>query len=725
MPPRGPGPGEADDPRAGRGRALRVLSMTLAVLAFMPLVPRVDPLEGGGTTLRGAIEVALLGGALLLASAAAPASRGTRVALASPALLTSLAFAAWAGLTALWSPNPVLTLAKSAELAMIACEAALVTRPPSSPGGRPGLADDLALALGGAILALFLFNCAAHGAPLPVKAGEGQVEALGASAEAKRPRLMLAYAHPLIAGDLIALSAVCVFVSSARPALKAALLGAAALLLVLTDARTAMAAAPTAVASVWVAAHFRRRPAAIALAACASALALLALALVFVNGGLPGGLQPDEELYTLNGRVELWEYLWPIFLENWKTGVGFYGSRYLLLDRWAWAGHTHHSVVEVAVCLGVVGLGLLGAIVATAVRAAFRTGDGLLVGVCAYTFIVGNINPILIDTSLPTFLFLLALFQVGLDGPATRGDGPAGSAVVQVLPRGDPLGPVEPPRSGRLPEDQGQVIRVQEQVAAPEAGRLSGEPEGPLQAGPLRPGRGLRHRPRVEVERRPHRDDRHRERVPVFIRPDLLAGAAQAHEDDLRPAGPDPTDHPALLLRRDPPEPGRLMAGDPEPWEPPAEVLPQGVEDLGPAPVQVDRRPRPGRPRAKVEGELRAVDPVGKARPVEEVQRPTHRLAVGHDQVEVVEPIPLRLVEHARHHPVDRQGRDGQGPAGRRRPQDRLDRRLVVDGVDQDPQHAPLAPVDQTPSSEFQRSTFASWISRRIAGTSYRCDQLG
>ena len=64
----------------------------------------------------------------------------------------------------------------------------------------------------------------------------------------------------------------------------------------------------------------------------------------------------EKDIYTLNGRTELW---WDVVLlvqENWCIGVGFYGSRYVLMNTWPWAGHTHNSFLEVALGTGVVGL---------------------------------------------------------------------------------------------------------------------------------------------------------------------------------------------------------------------------------------------------------------------------------------------------------------------------------------------------------------------------------
>jgi len=245
----------------------------------------------------------------------------------------------------------------------------------------------------------------------------------GAAGAGHRARLHIAYAHPLIAGDMIALTAITLAASSARPALKATGLAAALLLIVLTDSRTAMAATPTALLALWIAGNAHRYPRAIGIAAAAAGLVASGLGLLIVNGFLFENIRLGAELLTLNGRVELWQHVWPIFVENWATGIGFYGSRYVLLSKWSWAGHTHHSLVEVALGTGVVGLALFLTLLGLAARAIVRTRDRLLVGVSVYVLIIANIDPILIDTCLPTFVFFVALFRASAIRPPGGGAG--------------------------------------------------------------------------------------------------------------------------------------------------------------------------------------------------------------------------------------------------------------------------------------------------------------
>jgi O-antigen ligase len=139
-------------------------------------------------------------------------------------------------------------------------------------------------------------------------------------------------------------------------------------------------------------------------------LALLALA---AAGGCGTGaaLDPNTEkdIDTLSGRTELW---WDVVLlvqKHWCIGVGFYASRYFLLNTWDWAGHTHNSFLEVALSTGVVGLVICTLFVGHVARAIWRTRDGLLLGTAAYCMIIGNINPLIFYPGLQMFVLMVAL----------------------------------------------------------------------------------------------------------------------------------------------------------------------------------------------------------------------------------------------------------------------------------------------------------------------------
>src|SRR5436190_1172473 len=111
--------GEAVGPRVDRllpaGSARLMLALAAIVLAFVPLVPPVDALEGGMTS-RGIIEFGLILAALALLAVYLKLQGGFSFDVKSPAFLVITAYCWWCMISAIWSPNPILSVAKVAEL---------------------------------------------------------------------------------------------------------------------------------------------------------------------------------------------------------------------------------------------------------------------------------------------------------------------------------------------------------------------------------------------------------------------------------------------------------------------------------------------------------------------------------------------------------------------------------------------------------------------------------
>ncbi|MHC5537730.1 O-antigen ligase family protein [Singulisphaera rosea] len=333
----------------------------------------------------------------------------SRIALNSPEAWVLLTFCVWAATSAIWAPNPVLALAKSVELALIGF-CAITIAATALPGER-GLRDDVAIALGASVAVLMVFNLVVHHTPLPLQLDSfEELGSFGSPLEVKRPRLVLAYAPPLLAGDLLSLLVIALAVSEMGLLAKVIGLLGSAWLLMLTDARTAFLAVPAAIGAALILGTFRVSALALVGLAASFIATVLAIVMMFLNNGsVTGGLDLGEDFYTVSGRMDLWQFSWPIILDQWMTGIGFYGSRYLLLPRWFWAGHTHNSFVEVALCLGLLGLVILCVFIGISVWKALKTSDRLLVSMLVYTGIIGNINPIIFDPTLPMFYLLLAL----------------------------------------------------------------------------------------------------------------------------------------------------------------------------------------------------------------------------------------------------------------------------------------------------------------------------
>lgn len=197
------------------GSALLFTSLILVILAFIPLVPPDDAIKGGGFTLRGVIEFGLILAGLFLMAAYARHKNLFLVDFRNSSFVIITLFVCWTVVSSLWSPNPVLSIAKGAELWAITLAAIMfVTLARQHHNERNQLETMLAVGLIAVLSILVLANIYYWGTPLPSTGNETlPLHLLGEEPPvlAERPRLLLAYAHPLLTGDFLALSVVCLF----------------------------------------------------------------------------------------------------------------------------------------------------------------------------------------------------------------------------------------------------------------------------------------------------------------------------------------------------------------------------------------------------------------------------------------------------------------------------------------------------------------------------------
>lgn len=62
-----------------------------------------------------------------------------------------------------------------------------------------------------------------------------------------------------------------------------------------------------------------------------------------------------EEVFTVNGRVELWKTVIPLIENSLGLGFGLDGAREVLLDAFDWSGNSHNAVLEVMLAAGLPG----------------------------------------------------------------------------------------------------------------------------------------------------------------------------------------------------------------------------------------------------------------------------------------------------------------------------------------------------------------------------------
>ena len=392
-----------------------IVALGFIVLAFVPLVPGVDALEGGVTT-RGVIEFGLILSGLALMAVYLKWQGAFSFDLKSPVFLLISLFCFWGVVSSIWSPNPVLTIAKSAELWCISLVAVMFTTLVMRSNMTKGkLETVLALSMVAVICGLVVANLFYWGVPLPTT-GDASLsfDLIGEEPSLDRPQLILAYQHPLLTADLLALSVIGLFLSDLRKRWKFILIPGVLMLLWLTDAR-----GPTGgllVAMVALAVLKLRGNNLRAIAVMLAISIGLAAVLLFQNS-LPAAFASlmTDDVSTLNSRTDLWAGSLPQVLARPILGTGYYASRYVLIKDFKWAGHAHNSFLEVQITTGVIGLLILGGFVLYLFREILTTRNALLLGVTLYCLIQGMLNPLFFNPGLAMFVLTIASIHAGFD----------------------------------------------------------------------------------------------------------------------------------------------------------------------------------------------------------------------------------------------------------------------------------------------------------------------
>jgi O-antigen ligase len=391
-----------------------VVALALIVLAFVPLVMPADVLEGGGTTTRGFIEFGLILAGLALLAIYLKRQGAFSFDLKSPVFLIISLFTFWGVLSSIWSPNPVLSIAKSVELWCLTVAAVMfVTLVARSQITNGKLETILGLSMVAVICGLLVANIFYWGALLPTTADASlPLDFIAEEPALERPQLILAYQHPLLTGDLLALSVICLFLSDLRKVWKVILIPGALALLWLTDARGPTGGLMVALVALAVLKLRRNDVRAIAVML---AISVGLAAVLFFQNRLPAALASlmTDDVSTLNSRTELWASSMSHVLAQPILGTGYYASRYLLIKDFKWAGHAHNSFLEVQMTTGVIGLLMLCTFVLFVIKKILTTRNALLLGVTLYCLIQGTLNPLLFNPGLAMFLLTIAVLNAG------------------------------------------------------------------------------------------------------------------------------------------------------------------------------------------------------------------------------------------------------------------------------------------------------------------------
>ena len=277
-----------------------------------------------------------------------------------------VAYALFAGTSALWSPTPTLTLVRTGQL-FVVLAVGMALRRVRGPSA--------VLEAVGMPLLVYVGACAVAAKLFPWAKGT-QVDYLGFH------RFSWFSVHPITAATAAAAAALFVVVdlSFAEDRWRArrfgvptwSLLPPLLAVLAATNSRGPLFAFVAAVGALVLLRHLGRLGGALLVAAVAGLVLLVLvtgitpddlMARVAGGGGPLAKLllrgQTADEVSGLTGRTELWEAAEQIIAANWRVGVGYQGSRGLLLAVEAWAAYAHNALLQTLLDLGVTGAALL------------------------------------------------------------------------------------------------------------------------------------------------------------------------------------------------------------------------------------------------------------------------------------------------------------------------------------------------------------------------------
>lgn len=362
------------------------------------------------------------------------ASRLNRRRLAKAEIIV-IAYTSIAAVSILWSLAPVLTLVRSAQLAVIALLAMITARVFTPTNGLRTVFT---------VVAAFVLVCSALAIVFPFAAGafvDGEHEGF---------RFAWFAAHPIEVGTFAAIAALglistLLFRDKARPYRPLAIPTSIVVILLVAVLAASAARGPILAFGVGLLTlllmtlEARARAALILVSAAAVATFFVVGPDVYawldsVSSGdsrltfmLFRG-QSAQDVLELNGRLALWGELRPAIADRLFLGQGYLASRSIILDTAEWAAAAHNALLQSVLDLGIVGsltlVALIGAGTLGAARARTQWGRAAIASLVAFLVI----NSISTESFAGTpgfemFLVFLCAIYAGWDAADTSVEG--------------------------------------------------------------------------------------------------------------------------------------------------------------------------------------------------------------------------------------------------------------------------------------------------------------
>ncbi len=397
-------------PKSERAEQFILILITILLFgAFIPLTPGDGDGRSAGLNARRLTEIGMLilgsgGLGLFLLKKGKPQEFKS-----SPTFLIVSLFSSWALISALWSPSPIVTIAKSGELWLLAAGAdLLVPYFRQYFKSKQAVSDIMAWIVSITVLLLFCQNILLHG-DLFYKQGIDED-----NPEYSRPRLHLGYLHALLGADLVSMGSFFILLSRMGWLYKVPLLGLFLITLIQADAR-----GPTAgyllVIILFFVVKVQRMDYRIL-----GAMTVVT-SLIWLYAFDPGiffskisGVADRGDTGSLNGRDVIWSFTLEKIMDQPLMGYSYAGSRFVLLDRFPHAGHAHNATLDIFLTTGIIGVSVYVLFVVYSAYLTYRSRDLQVAGMSLYCMMHGLLNPLHFVPGFAMFFLMLSYKQAEL-----------------------------------------------------------------------------------------------------------------------------------------------------------------------------------------------------------------------------------------------------------------------------------------------------------------------
>src|SRR5271166_2224651 len=236
--------------------------------------------------------------------------------------------------------------------------------------------------------------------------------------------------------------------------------------------------------------------------------------------------------------------------------------------------------------------------------------------------------------------------------------------------------------SNRLKRYQEEIGWIEIEVTLPEPLGFRSEAKEPLEAYAAHPVRSLLNKAGQKRKGCTHCQNRHGKHVLKLKGKGLLARTSEADQRNRRSRCTNLFGEFKLLIGREPPEFGRLCARNYQLRTVDPQAPLHLAQDLRSAAVQKDRHSFLSGTITEPPGKARTPDPIGQPRRMKPVQNPADRLAVGDQDIKMIETKFVLAIEHTGHDSMNGQRRNNDVSLFTCRSEDVLKCSVVVNGVD-------------------------------------------